>query len=117
MTTGDFHIGDVQINQFGSDSIGQQFISNEPQGDPLDRLPDDAMSEFVRAVAQSLTALELSRAGLEDARRTIDEIRGEAAKGQPERRRLRQLAATLRNILEEASGHALGAILLGTWHP
>ena len=117
MTTGDFNIGDVQINQYGKESIGQQFISNEPQGDPLDQLPDDAMSEFIRAVAQSLTALELSRAGFEDARRTIDEIRDEAANGRPERRRLHQLAASLRNILEEASGHALGAILLGTWHP
>jgi hypothetical protein len=117
MTPGDFHIGDVQINQYGKESIGQQLISNGPHGDPLDRLPDDAMSEFIRAVAQSLAALELSRAGLEDARRTIEEIRGEAAKDRPERRRLHQLAAALRNILEEASGHALGAILLGTWHP
>jgi len=117
MTPGDFRIGDVQINQFGKESIGQQFISNASQGDPLDRLPDDAMSEFIRAVAQSLAALELSRVGLEDARRTIEEIRAEAAKDKPERGRLRQLAASLRRILEEASGHALATVLLGTWHP
>jgi hypothetical protein len=117
MNPGDFHIGDVQINQYGNENTGQKFISGGSQGDPLDRLPDDAMSMFIKEVARSLAALELSTAGLEDARRTLDEIRGEAAKGRPERRRLHQLAATLRSILEEASGHALGAILLGTWHP
>lgn len=118
MSPGDFHIGDVQIHQHGNKNVGQQFISSGPQGDPLDKLPADAMSEFIQAVAKSLDALELSRTGLADARRTLDEIRSEAANGRPQqRRRLHQLAATLRSILEEASGHALGAVLLGTWHP
>jgi len=113
MNPGDFRIGSVQVNQFGDRSIA---ISNT-QGDPFAKLPDDAMSEFIRAVADSLDALELSRTALDNARQTLDEIRDEAAKAQPERRRLHQLAATLRSILEEASGHALGAILLGSWHP
>src|ERR1700730_14460452 len=117
MNPGNFHIGDVQIHQHGNKNVGQQFISGGPQGDPLAKLPDDPTSEFIRAVAKSLDALELSRTGLEDARRTLDEIRGEAAKGRPERRRLHQLAASLRSILEEAAGHALGAVLLGSWHP
>lgn len=116
MNPGDFHIGDVQINQYGNENTGQKFISG-PRGDPLDRLPDDAMSMFIKEVARSLAALELSTAGLEDAHRTLDEIRGEAAKSRPEHRRLHRLAAMLRSILEEASGQALGAILLGTWHP
>jgi hypothetical protein len=116
MSSGDFRIGDVQINQFGSHSVGQQFV-NTGEGDPLDRLPDEAMSQFIKAVAQSLSALELSRAELEKATRTLDEIRSEASASKPEHRRLRQLATTLRAILTEASGHALGGALLGVWHP
>jgi hypothetical protein len=117
MTSGDFRIGEVQINQFGPDSIGQQFVSVGEEGDPLDRLPDEAMSRFIKAVAQSLSALELSRTELEIARQTLDAIRAEASTSEPEHRRLRQLAATLRGILIEASGHALGGALLGVWHP
>ena len=116
MSSGDFRIGEVQINQFGSHSVGQQFV-NTGQQDPLDRLPDEAMSEFIKAVAQSLSALELSRVELENARRTLDEIRNEVSAGEPGHRRLRQLATTLRGILMEASGHALGGALLGVWHP
>jgi hypothetical protein len=114
MSSGDFRIGEVQINQFGSHSVG---IVNTSQQDPLDRLPEEAMTEFIKAVAQSLSALELSRTELENARRTLDEIRSEASAGKPEHRRLRQLATTLRGILMEASGHALGGALLGVWHP
>jgi hypothetical protein len=117
MTSGDFRIGDVQINQFGRDSIGQQFVNAAQPDDPLNRLPDEAMSQFIRAAAQSLSALELSRTEFESARRTLDEIRSEASAMKPEHRRLRQLATTLRGILMEASGHALGGALLGVWHP
>lgn len=117
MSSGDFRIGDVQINQYGSHSVGQQFVNTREQGDPLDRLPDEAMSQFIKAAAQSLSALELSRAELAKATRTLDEIRSEASASKPEHRRLRQLATTLRAILTEASGHALGGALLGVWHP
>ena len=117
MSSGDFRIGEVQINQFGSHSVGQQFVNTGGQGDPLDRRPDEAMSQFIKAVAQSLSALELSQVELEKASRTLDEIRSEASTSKPERRRLRQLATSLRVILTEASGHALGGALLGVWHP
>ena len=121
MSPGDFRIGEVQINQYGSHSVGQQIVNASSGPDPLDRLPDDAMSEFIRRVAQSLSDLELSRAELDEAQRTLDEIRREAAAAQPEHRRLRQLATTLRGVLTEASGHAIGGGLLGmltgVWHP
>ncbi|HEV2975210.1 MAG TPA: hypothetical protein VGX69_09495 [Solirubrobacteraceae bacterium] len=121
MSTGDFRIGEVQINQFGRHSVGQQIVNASSEFDPLDRLPDDTMSEFIRAVAQSLSALALSRTELDEAQRTLDEIRREAASAQPEHRRLRQLATTLRGVLTEASGHAIGGgllgVLTGVWHP
>lgn len=120
MSPGDFRIGEVQINQFGSHSVGQQIV-NSSQGDPLDRLPDEAMSEFIRSVAQSLSALTLPPAELEEVRGILAEIRQEAAVPQPKQRRLRQLASTLREVLVEASGNAVGGALLGVltgvWHP
>ncbi len=121
MSPGDLRIGEVQINQFGSHSIGQQIVNARPEHDPLERLPDEAMSEFIRAVAQSLSALELSRAELDEVQRTLDEIRHEAASTRPQQQRLRQLATTLRSVLIEASGHAIGggllSVLTGVWHP
>lgn len=121
MSPGNFRIGDVQINQFGSNSIGQQIMNARSASDPLDRLPDEAMSEFIRAVAQSLSTLALSHAEFDKVQRTLDEIRCEAASARPQRRRLRQLATTLRGVLTEASGHAIGggllSVLTGVWHP
>jgi hypothetical protein len=120
MSSGDFRIGEVKINQFGSHSVGQQIVHSS-RSDPLDRLPDEAMSEFIRAVAQSLSALTLPPAGLEEIQDILAEIRREAAAPQPKHRRLRQLASTLRAVLVEASGSAVGGGLLGAltgvWHP
>jgi hypothetical protein len=120
MSPGDFRIGEVQINQFGSHSVGQQIV-NSPRSDPLDRLPDEAMSEFIRAVAQSLSALTLPPVELEEVQGILAEIRREAAVPQPKHPRLRQLASTLRSVLVEASGNAVGGGLLGAltgvWHP
>jgi len=120
MSSGDFRIGEVKINQFGSHSVGQQIV-NASRGDPLDRLPDEAMSEFIRAVAQSLSALTLPPVELEEVKGILAEIRREAAVPQPKHRRLRQLASTLRTVLVEASGNAVGGgllgVLTGAWHP
>src|ERR1700735_3739034 len=107
MSPGDFRSGDVQITQFGSHNVGQQIV-NSSRSDPLDRLPDEAMSEFIRAVAQSLSALTLPPPDLEEVQSLLAEIREEAAAPQPKHRRLRQLATTLRGVLIEASGNAAG---------
>lgn len=120
MSPGNFRIGEVQINQFGSHSVGQQNV-NLSGGDPLDRLPDEAMSEFIRAVAQSLSALTLPPAELEEVQGILAEIRREAAVPQPKHQRLRQLASALRAVLVEASGQAVSGgllgVLTGVWHP
>jgi hypothetical protein len=120
MNPGDFRVGEVQINQFGSHSVGQQIV-NSSQGDPLDRLPDEAMSEFIRAVAQSLSALTLPPPELDEVRDILAQIRQEAAEPKLQHVRLRQLASALRAVLVEASGHAVGGgllgVLTGAWHP
>lgn len=117
MTAGDPSFGDVHITQFGNKNIGQQFVQGDSQDDPLDRLPSDAMSDFIRAVAQSLAALELSKTGLDDATQALEEIRAEASQPTPGYPRLRSLAITLRRVVEETAGHVLGGVLLGSWHP
>lgn len=107
----------ARITQLGDHSVGQQSISfGASQQGALDALPDDAMAAFIRATAQSVAALQLSAAALEQAQQTLDEIRLEAAAG-PEPKRLRGLALGLRRIVEEAAGNALGAAVLGLWHP
>jgi hypothetical protein len=120
MSSGDFRNREVEINQFGSHNVGQQIV-NSSGGDPLDQLPDEAMSEFIRAVAQSLSALTLPPAELEEIQGILAEIRREAAVPQPKHQRLRQLASTLRAVLVDASGHAVGGgllgVLTGVWHP
>ena len=107
----------ARITQHGAHSVGQQSISfgaSSPGG--LDALPDDAMAAFIRATAQSVAALQLSAAAREQAQQTLDEIRLAAA-ADPEPTRLRGLALALRRIVEEAAGNALGAAVLGLWHP
>jgi hypothetical protein len=126
MTKDGLRSGDVAITQVGNGNIGQQYggaisqqfkSSGGQPADPLDNLPDDTMSGFIRATAQSLTVLDLSGAALQKAQQTLDEIRIEAAERNPAHTKLRQLASALHRIVEAAAGQALGAVLLGLWHP
>lgn len=109
--------GNVHITQVGDGNVGQQFNQSQQGKDPLDSLPEDAMASFIRATAESLTVLGLSAAAYAQAERALEEIRSEAAAKSPQRARLRQLATALRQTLEEVAGGALGAVLLGLWHP
>lgn len=118
MSPDEISFGGVQINQTGSGNIGQQFNSWEGRGaDPLSNLPDDAMARFIRATAESLAVLGLSPAAYSQAGQTLEELRVEAAEGRPAQKRLHQLASTLHRVVEEAAGSALGAAVLGLWHP
>lgn len=76
-----------------------------------------AMVKFVDAAAGSLAALDLSPDTREQAVRAVAALQAEEADDGPARERRREVAASLWRIVEGAAGSALGAALLGIWHP
>jgi hypothetical protein len=77
----------------------------------------EAMTKFVKAAAGSLAALDLPPAVHGDATRMLEAMGSDAVDDAPGRARRREMAAALRRIVEGAAGSALGAALLGIWHP
>jgi MoxR-like ATPase len=89
---------------------------------PVGRLDDpvadrESMITFLDAATGSLAALELSSEARAEALRTVEKLAAEDGDDGPARDRRRALAASLWRIVEGAAGSALGAALVGLWHP
>jgi hypothetical protein len=104
------------IIQQGDGNTAQQVNGPAvPLGDPVaDR---EAMAKFIAAASGALAALDLSPEAREEAERAVAAMGEEAADDTLAQERRRVAAAALWRVVEGAAGNALGAALLGLWHP
>lgn len=106
------------IQQGDGNTANQVNRSSGRLSDPV--ADHEAMVKFLKATAGSLAALELPTTAQAEAVRTLDAIEATHDAGPDDtssRTRRRELAASLWRIVEGAAGSAIGAALLGLWHP
>jgi hypothetical protein len=107
-------------DQVNGDKIGGDKISHSGVGNiyrTTGGANDAALGKFLAGVADDLAQLRLSVAENERAQRFLVSIIDAQRATEPDRDRIRALAASLHGLLEGADRDPLASYLLGLWHP
>ncbi len=106
-----FHgpVGNVAVNSSEFSQNARDVIND------AETVDIDALARLAHAAIEALPILQLGANQTREAESLASGIIEELSQPTPSHPRLRALGQTLRTILEEAAGHALGTVLLGIW--